>query len=146
MILNEIKNDLKHAMKDKDKDKVLAMRNILEKIKKIQVDSKTELNENEIIRIISKYAKQLKDSIEQFKSGNRMDLAEKEEKELKVVEKFLPQQLSKDEVIKIVNDVITELNASNMSDMGMVMKKVMDLTSGSADGKLISTITREALK
>ena len=146
MILNEIKNDLTHAMKNQEKDKVLAVRNILEKIKKIQVDSKTELQDNEIIKIISKYAKQLKDSIEQFKSGNRMDLAEKEEKELKIVEKFLPQQLSKDEVTKIVNDVIKELNASNMSDMGMVMKKVMDLTSGSADGKLISTIAREALK
>ena len=146
MILNEIKNDLTHAMKNQEKDKVLAVRNILEKIKKIQVDSKTELQDNEITKIISKYAKQLKDSIEQFKSGNRMDLAEKEEKELKIVEKFLPQQLSKDEVTKIVNDVIKELNASNMSDMGMVMKKVMDLTSGSADGKLISTIAREALK
>jgi len=78
MLLDEIKNNLKQAMKNLEKEKVLAIRNILEKIKKIQVDKKTELNENEIINIINKYAKQLKDSMEQFKKGDRMDLVKKE--------------------------------------------------------------------
>ena len=146
MIIDEIKDTLKLAMKESKKDKVLAIRNILEKIKKIEVDSQKELDENEIIKIISKYAKQLRESIEQFKAGNRLDLVEKEDKELKIVEEFLPQQLSKEKINQIVQDVIKELNAKNMSDMGMVMKKIMDITKGAADGKLISEAVRGYLR
>ncbi len=77
MIIDKIQGELKAAMKQAEKEKVLAIRNILAKIKKNQVDSKKELNEDDIIAIISKYAKQLKDSIKQFKAGNRLDLVEK---------------------------------------------------------------------
>ena len=146
MIIDKIKDTLKIAMKESKKDKVLAIRNILEKIKKIEVDSQKELDENEIIKIISKYAKQLRESITQFKAGNRLDLVEKEDKELKIVEEFLPQQLSKEKINQIVQDVIKELNAKNMSDMGMVMKKIMDITKGAAVGKLISQAVRGYLK
>lgn len=146
MIITKIKDALKNAMKEANKESVLATRNILEKIKKVQVDSKKELSENDIINIIGKYAKQLKDSIEQFKAGNRMDLVEKEEKELSIVEQFLPEQLTKEEIDKIVKDIIQITGASNMADMGMVMKKVMDATKGSADGKIISELVRGYLK
>ena len=146
MIIDKIKDTLKIAMKESKKDKVLAIRNILEKIKKIEVDNQKKLDENEIIKIISKYAKQLRESITQFKAGNRLDLVEKEDKELKIVEEFLPQQLSKEKIDQIVQDVIKELNAKNMSDMGMVMKKIMDITKGAADGKLISETVRGYLK
>ena len=146
MIIDKIKDTLKIAMKESKKDKVLAIRNILEKIKKIEVDSQKELDENEIIKIINKYAKQLRESIAQFKAGNRLDLVEKEDKELKIVEEFLPQQLSKEKINQIVQDVIKELNAKNMSDMGMVMKKIMDITKGAADGKLISEAVRGYLR
>ena len=146
MIIDKIKDALKVAMKNSKKEKVLAIRNILEKIKKIEVDNQKELSENEVIRIISKYAKQLRDSITQFKVGNRLDLVEKEDKELKIVEEFLPQQLSKEKINQIVQDVIKELNAKNMSDMGMVMKKIMDITKGAADGKLISEAVRGYLR
>ena len=146
MIIDKIKDTLKVAMKESKKNEVLAIRNILEKIKKIEVDSQKELNENEIIKIISKYAKQLRESIAQFKAGNRLDLVEKEDKELKIVEEFLPQQLSKEKINQIVQDVIKELNAKNMSDMGMVMQKIMDITKGAADGKLISEAVRGYLR
>ena len=131
MIINEIKDALKVAMKESQKDKVLAIRNILERIKKIEVDKQKELNENEIIQIISKYAKQLRDSITQFKAGNRLDLVEKEQKELKIVEEFLPQQLSKEKIDEIVQGVIKELNAKNMSDMGKVMAEIKNHKSSS---------------
>ena len=146
MIIDKINDKLKIAMKEIKKDEVLAIRNMLEKIKKKQVDNRTELNENEIIQIINKYAKQLRDSIEQFKSGNRIDLVEKEQNELKIVEQFLPQQLSKEETKKIVLDVIKKLDAKSMADMGRVMKEIMGITKGSADGKLISELTRSHLK
>ena len=145
MVLDEIKEQLKASMKKGDKKNVLAIRNILEKIKNVQVDSKEELNENQIIKIIAKHAKQLRESIVQFENGNRLDLAEKEQKELKIAEQFLPAQLSENEVKEIVINVIQDLNATQMSDMGKVMKAVIDQTKGNADGKLISTLVRESL-
>lgn len=145
MVLDEIKEQLKASMKKGDKKNVLAIRNILEKIKNVQVDSKEELNENQIIKIIAKHAKQLRESIVQFENGNRLDLAEKEQEELKIAEQFLPAQLSENEVKDIVINVIQDLNATQMSDMGKVMKAVIDQTKGNADGKLISTLVRESL-
>ena len=145
MVLDEIKEQLKASMKKGDKKNVLAIRNILEKIKNVQVDSKEELKENQVIKIIAKHAKQLRESIVQFKNGDRLDLAEKEQEELKIAEQFLPAQLSENEVKDIVINVIKDLNATQMSDMGKVMKAVIDQTKGNADGKLISTLVRESL-
>ena len=145
MILKEIKDSLKIAMKSSNKNQVLAIRNILEKIKKFEVDNKVSATENDIQKILSKYAKQLKDSIEQFKKGNRLDLVEKEEAEFKIVEQFLPMQLNEKEITIIIEKVIEKLNASSIADMGNVIKNVMDETKGSADGKTISTIVREKL-
>ena len=146
MILDKIQNQLKDSMKNGEKENVLAMRNILEKIKNVQVDNKEPLSESQIIKIIAKYAKQLKDSIQQFQDGGRADLADKESHELEMVTQFLPQQLSKEEVDTIVQKVISNLNATNMSDMGSVIKKTMELTKGTADGKLISDAARNYLK
>ena len=145
MLLDEIRNKLKEAMKNSEKSTVLAIRNVLERIKKIQVDSNTELNENEIISIINKYAKQLKDSIEQFEKGGRMDLVEKESEELKIIEQFLPEQLSKEELTPIIKKIIEELNVTDISQMGLIMKKSLEITQGQADGKLISELVRAEL-
>ena len=131
MVLDEIKEQLKASMKKGDKKNVLAIRNILEKIKNVQVDSKEELKENQIIKIIAKHAKQLRESIIQFEKGNRLDLAEKEQEELNL-----------DDFSK---NILSEINATQMSDMGKVMKAVIDKTKGNADGKLISTLVRESL-
>ena len=145
MILDEIKIKLKNAMKVGDKTTVLATRNVLEKIKKKQVDSSHELNENEVIKIISKYAKQLTDSIEQFQKGNRLDLADKETEELNIIKLFLPEQMSEEKIKKIVLDTINEIGANQMSDMGKVMKMSLEKIGGMADGKIISNIVREQL-
>ena len=145
MVLDEIKEQLKASMKKGDKKNVLAIRNILEKIKNVQVDSKEELKENQIIKIIAKHAKQLRESIVQFKNGNRLDLAAKEQEELKIAEQFLPAQLSENEIKDIVINVIKDLNVTQMSDMGKVMKAVIDQTKGNADGKIISNLVRESL-
>ena len=145
MVLDEIKNQLKESMKNGDKKTVLSTRNILEKIKKEQVDSKEEINENTIIKIIAKHAKQLRESIVQFEKGSRLDLADKEKEELLIAEKFLPAQLNEEDIKIIVLKTIQELNASQMSDMGRVMKNVLDKTKGMADGKIISNLVRENL-
>lgn len=145
MVLDELKNQLKVSMKNGDKKNVLAIRNILEKIKNVQVDSKDDLQESQIIKIIAKHAKQLRESIVQFEKGERFDLAEKEKEELKIAEQFLPKQLNENEIKDIVIRVIKELNATQMSDMGKVMKAVIDETKGNADGKMISNLVRESL-
>ncbi len=145
MILDEIKVQLKQSMKNGDKEKVLSLRNILEKIKKEQVDSKQDITESIILKIIAKHAKQLTESITQFEKGGRTDLAEKEKKELLIAKDFLPEQMSEDEIKNIVVNVIKEQNASQMSDMGKVMKSVLEKTNGMADGKLISSLVRENL-
>ena len=145
MLLKKIKEELTNSMKQSNKESVLAIRNILEKIKTEEVNTKKEVDEDGIIKIVSKYVKQLKDSISQFKAGGRDDLAEKEDNELKIVEKFLPKQLSYSEIEKIVIDSINSIGASNISDMGKVIKNVMDHTKGAADGKTISDITRKLL-
>jgi len=145
MVLDEIKSQLKEAMKNGDKKTVLATRNILEKIKKEQVDSKEEINENTIMKIIAKHAKQLRESIVQFEKGNRLDLAEKEKEELLIAEKFLPEQLNEEDIKRVVLESIQELNANQMSDMGKVMKNVLDKTKGMADGKIVSNLVRENL-
>ena len=145
MVLDKIKDQLKKSMKNGDKKTVLATRNILEKIKKEQVDSKEEINENAIIKIIAKHAKQLRESILQFEKGNRLDLADKEKEELLIAEKFLPEQLNEEDIKVIVLETIQELNATQMSDMGKVMKNVLDKTKGMADGKIVSNLVRENL-
>ena len=145
MLLQKIKEELKRCMKQGMKENVLAIRNILEKIKIEEVNNKKEVCEDDIIKIVSKYVKQLKDSISQFKAGGRNDLVEKEYNELKIVEKFLPKQLSYIEIEKIVTDIIKSIGATNMSDMGNVIKNVIDQTKGSADGKTISDITKKLL-
>ena len=146
MILNKIKNSLKDAMKNSNKSEVLAMRNILEKIKQYELDNKTSVNENDILTIISKYVKQLRDSIQQFKKGNRLDLVEREQSELEIILRFLPKQLDKKELTKIIENTIENLNASNLSDMGKVIGVVISQTKGQADGKMISEIVKEKLK
>ena len=103
------------------------------------------MNESEIINIINKYAKQLKDSIDQFEKGGRMDLVAKESEELKIVEQFLPVQLSEKELNLIIKKIINDLNATDMSQMGLVMKKSLEITQGKANGKLISQLVREHL-
>mgnify|MGYP006099321671 CR=1 FL=1 len=145
MILQEIKMQIKESMKSGNKKTLLATRNILEKIKKEQVDSKEELSENIIVKIIAKHAKQLRESIIQFEKGNRSDLAEKEQEELLIAEKFLPEQMDEKEIKEIVLSVIESLNATQMSDMGKVMKNVLDKTKGMADGKIVSNLVRENL-
>ena len=145
MILDEINLQLKQSMKNGDKEKVLSLRNILEKIKKEQVDSKKDITENIVLKIIAKHAKQLTESIIQFEKGDRIDLAEKEKKELLISKQFLPEQMSGEELKNIVLNVIKEQNASQMSDMGKVMKIVIEKTSGMADGKVVSNLVRENL-
>ncbi len=144
-LLKKLQEEMKSAMKSGDKERLATIRMLISEIKKVQIDTKKELSDEEIIKILQKYAKQRKDSIEQYRKAGREDLAEKEERELKIVQEFLPQPLTEEEIQKIVEEVIKETGASSMKDMGKVMKVVMEKTQGRAEGSVVSKIVKEKL-
>ncbi len=144
-LLKKLQDEMKAAMKSGDKERLSTIRMLISEIKKVQIDKKKELSDEEIVEIIQRYAKQRKESIKQYREAGREDLAEKEEKELKIVQEFLPEQLSEEEIEKIVDEAIAETGASSMKDMGKVMKIVMEKVKGRAEGSVVSSIVKKKL-
>jgi len=144
-LLKKLQDEMKTAMKSGDRDRLSVIRMLISEIKKVQIDKKKELSDDEIIQVLQRYAKQRKESIKQYKEAGREDLAQKEEAELKVVQEFLPQPLSEEEIQKIVDQVIEETGASSIKDMGRVMKSVMEKIKGRADGSIVSSIVKKKL-
>ena len=142
-LLNKINSDLQAAMKAKDELRLSVLRMVKSKI--LYVNARGDLPEDEIIKIINKYAKDLKEGIEEFKKVGRSDDAERNEKELAVVQEYLPKELSLQEVKSLVETVIAEIGATSAKEMGKVMKEVMARSPG-IDGKLVSQLVKEILK
>ncbi len=148
MLLREQLNaDMKEAMKAREAGKLrlAVIRMVWSTIRNLEIDKKKELTEEEIAGVIAKEVKMRKDSIEEFKKGNRMDLVEQAEQEVEVLLPYLPQQLSEEEVRQIVSDTIAEIGATSPKEMGKVMSALMPKVKGRADGKLVNTIVRELL-
>ena len=144
-MIDIIKKKLKDAMISKDKYRITTLRNVLAKLKLKEIEKKETLNDSESIKVLQTMSKQLNDSIKQYKDGGRLDLADIESKELKILNEFLPEPMSEEEVIKIVSNAINQSNAKSMKDMGKVMGIVMSKTNGKADGALISKLVKEKL-
>ena len=144
-MLNMIKIKLKDAMKLKDKDRINTLRNILAKLKLKEIEKNDALTEPESIKVLQSMSKQLNESIRQYKDGGRIDLANNEAKELEILNEFLPEPMSENEIIKIIVDTIDECQAESMKDMGKVMGIVIKKTDGKADGSVISKIVKEKL-
>ena len=144
-MLSLLQEELKTAMKAKDKATLTGLRNIIGKLKAQKIDKGEALTGEECIQILQSSAKQLKDSIEQYKKGGRDDLAEIEVFELSLVEKYLPKQLSEDDVRTLVRKTITFIGAISIQDMGRVMGASMKELAGTADGKMVQKIVQEEL-
>ena len=145
-IEEKIDNEYKTALKAKDAIKVSTLRMLKAEINNVKLSqSKPELKEDGIIKIVHRQIKQHKDSIEQFEKGNRTDLAEKEKKELAILSDYIPEQLSEDELKKIITEIIKELEATTKKDMGKVIKTAMEKAKGKADGKTVSRIVSQML-
>jgi len=138
--------DLKKAMIEKDNFKRDTIRFLMAALKQIEVDERRVLSDDDIYTIIQKSIKQRNDAAAQFKDANRADLYEKEEAEVKVLEAYLPAQLSDDELKEMIKGAISKLNASSMKDMGAVMGVVKKEAGSSADGKRVSSLVKELLK
>jgi uncharacterized protein YqeY len=146
MLKERIEKELKEALKQKDAIKTSVLRMLKSDLHNLSIQKKEEIREENIIKVIQKHARQHKDSIEQFKKGNREDLVQKEEKELAILESFLPEMLSEEELQKIIKDVIAELGAATKKEMGSVIKEVVARAKGKADGKTVSQIVSGLLK
>ena len=144
-MIKKLQTRLKEELKLGNKTKINAYRNMIGKLKAHEIDSKKTLDDKESIKILHKMSKQIKDSIEQFKAGGRHDLVESENSELKIIESFLPKQLTKEEIEKLVSNIITENKATNLSDLGKIMGLVMKEIAGKGDGKLASKLVKDQL-
>ena len=144
-IKDRLKDDMVKFMKGQDKDRVAALRLVMSEIKRLEVDTRKDLDDAAVTTVLSKMTKQRQDSIEQFSKGGRDDLVKKETAELELIRSYMPQQLSRPELENLVQKVIQETGASSAKDMGRVMKQVIAQSAGRADGKMISEIVRSKL-
>jgi uncharacterized protein YqeY len=140
-----ILEQLTTATKAKDSVRMNTLRMLRAAIKNREVELRTELEDQEILRVIRTQIKQHRDSIRHYKEGGRSDLEQKEEQELAILMSFMPEQLSQEAITKLVTRVIEEVDAKDMRDMGKVMKSIMATVAGSADGKVVSEIVRKQL-
>lgn len=142
----KILDDIKNAMKNKEADRLSAIRFLQAAVKNREIELRPNaITDQDIMGVIKKMAKQRKDSIAEFEKAGRNDLADKEKFELGIMEEYLPAQMSADQVAKIVDEVIKATGATTQKQMGAVIKEVMAKTGGTADGKVISDLVRSKL-
>lgn len=143
---SRIQEDMKNAMRSGLKDELKVIRLILSSIKQIEIDKKITIDDDEqILDILNKMVKQRRDSISQFQKGEREDLAQIEIDEIKIINRYLPEELNESELASIISDAIEESNAEDIKNMGSVMSIIKDKTKGRADMSKVSNIVRERL-
>jgi uncharacterized protein len=143
--IEEIEGELREAMKSRDADRRDALRLILNALKGSEKELQRPLSEDEELQVLQRERKRRVEAAEAFRAGGREEQAEGEEYELDVLEEFMPAPLTEDEIEEIVDDVIAEVGATSISDLGRVMADVMPQIAGRADGSAVSQIVREKL-
>ena len=141
----KISDAMKDAMRAKDKERLGTIRLVLSEIKKVEVDERIDPDDARITSIMDKMVKQRRESIKQFTEGGREELAAKEQSEIDVIQEFLPQQLTEDEITAIVNEAVASTGASSMQDMGKVMGMIKPQLTGRADMGVVSKIVKDSL-
>ncbi len=144
-IQNRLSEDLKTAMKSKEKIKVQTIRMVRAQLKDFQIAKRDELTEEDEIPVLTNAAKKRKEALELYEKSDRQDLIEQEKQELEIISAYLPAQLSKEEIEKVVLKVMEEVEASSPQDLGKVMGATMKDLKGKADGKMVQEIVREKL-
>ena len=142
---NQVTEDMKSAMKAGDKDRLKVVRLVLAAIKQVEVDKRVELDDAAVLAVITRMVKQRRDSVEQFEKGGREDLASIERDEIAVLEDYLPEQLSADELAAMVDAVIQATGAQGIRDMGKVMGQIKAKAAGRADMGAVSATVKDRL-
>lgn len=140
-----LEQDMKLALKNKDKTKLSVIRMLRSAIKNAEIERGRPLEEEEVLDVLARELKQRKESLQEFEKAGRSELAEKAKAEIAVVQAYLPTPLSEEELRKLARQVIDEVGASTPADMGKVMKEIIPRVKGRADGKEVSRIVRELL-
>jgi len=138
--------DMKTAMKEKDKDRLSVIRMVRAAIQRMEKDTLKELGEEEVLMLLTKEVKQRRDAIPDFQRGNRNDLVEAAEREIAILTSYLPQQLQESELKSIIEDAIRETGASTVKDLGKIMAIVVPKTRGRADGKAVQALVKTYLQ
>ena len=144
--IDKIKKDMYSAMKADQKVKANILRSLLAALKKVEIETKNPLSEDQFLVVVKKMVKQIKESIEVYSKAGREELAEKEKSELEIIQVYLPEQLSEEKTIELVKEVISEISAENISDMGKVMSMLMQKSGGKVDGGIANRIAKELLQ
>ena len=134
------------AMKSGDKIKTNILRTLLSKLKEKQIEKKGDINEGEYFSIIKKLVKQLKESADAYQKAGRLELYKKEVSELDILEEYLPEILSEEQTLDLINKVISQTSASSLSDMGKVMSLIMNKSNGKVDGNIANRLVKELLQ
>ena len=142
----KIKQDMYQAMKANEKVKANILRSLLASLKKKQIEDKNTLSEEIFYTIVKKMAKQLKESMEVYSEAGRKELAETEKSELKIIQEYLPKQLSEQETLELIKTAITQISANSISDIGKVMSLVMQQGGGKVDGGIANRIAKKLLQ
>lgn len=149
-IVDKIDKSLTDALKNKDQDRTLTLRSIISQKKQKEIEKRTQdkknITDEDMILILNKMVKQRRESIELYKQGGRQDLVDKETKELKIIQEYLPDQLSEEEIKKICEQAINNLKASSLKDMGKVMGIIKSKYKGSVDLSIAGKILKDKLK
>lgn len=145
MLKEKLLEDLKNSMKEKNEIRKNAVQMVRAAILQVEKDNGETLEDEKIIQIIAKEVKKRKDSLEDYKKGGREDIVEQVEKEIAILSEYLPQQLTKEEITKVVKDIIKEVEATSIKDMGKVMKAAKEKMGATADGKTINEVVKELL-
>jgi len=147
MLLEEIKKQITEAMKARDELRLSTLKMLSAALTNAEIEKKREkLTEDEELKVVKSEAKKRKDAIVLYRQGGAEDKAKKEEKELKILQEFLPEEMSDEELVGIVEEVLKETKASSVADMGRVMGAVMGKVKGQADGGRVGMLVREKLK
>ncbi len=141
----KILEEMKQAMKANDKIRLSAIRMIRSSLKNKEIELRRKLDDEDIFKVIQGMVRKGEESIEQFQAGGRNDLVEKEKAEIEILKTFLPQPISQEEVVRLIDETIQETHAASMKDLGKVMKAVMPKLGGKADGKVINQLVKERL-
>lgn len=142
---DKILKDIIEAMKNKEKERLSTLRLLKGAMQLEEINKKGELDDTEIINLISKQIKTRRESIEEFKKANRLDLADKTEKEVKILSSYMPEQLSEDEVLKLIEEAFNEVKPTSMKDMKNIMAYLNPKISGRADKGFVSKTIKEKL-
>ena len=144
-LVERLRDDLNRSLKKGEKDRVSTLRMMLANIANAEIAKRSPLDEADVLGVIAKQAKQNRESIEAFQKGNRSDLVAKEEKELAVLQEYLPKQMSREEITAVARQVIEEVGAAGPGDKGKVMGRLMPQMKGKAEGTEINAIVSELL-